>query len=134
MPTTEHLEIYKQRYETFRHLDRLRWQMLQIGVGVCSLGVLAFARTFPEADWWIFAAVGPVLAILGVAMLRIGHGVNRNNQVLRKTAEEVGDLDIPSGSKCCKSVSFWISLTLVVVGLFCIVLAALRYEWPCTMN
>lgn len=128
MPKKERLEIYRQRYETFRHLDRLRWQMLQIGVGVCSLGILAFARSFPESDWWILASVGPVLAILGVAMLRIGQGVNRNNQVLRKTAKEVGDSDIPSGPKCCKSVSFWISFTLIGVGLPCIVFAALRYE------
>ncbi len=61
-------------------------------------------------------------------MLRIGQGVNRNNQVLRKTAKEVGDSDIPSGPKCCKCVSFWISFTLIGVGLLCIVFAALRYE------
>ena len=37
MATNEELEIYKQRYETFRYLDRLRWQMLQIAVIVGSL-------------------------------------------------------------------------------------------------
>ena len=37
----DYAEVYRQRYETFRHLDRLRWQMLQIAVGIGSV-VLAF--------------------------------------------------------------------------------------------
>ena len=52
MATIGALEIYKQRYETYRHLDRLRWQMLQIAVGVGSLRILAFARSGREPDWW----------------------------------------------------------------------------------
>ena len=61
-------------------------------------------------------------------MLRIGRGINTNNQVLRKAAVAAGDTDIPPGSKWWKSVSFWISLTLIVVGLSCLVLAYYRYE------
>ena len=43
MATPEKLEIYKQRYDTYRHLDRLRWQIFQIAVGAGTL-TLAFAR------------------------------------------------------------------------------------------
>ena len=50
MATTDQQEIYKQRYEMFRHLDRLLWQMLQIAVGVDLLGILAFARSGREPD------------------------------------------------------------------------------------
>ena len=46
MATTEALEIYKQRYDTYRHLDKLRWQMFQIAVGSGSV-VLAFGRGNP---------------------------------------------------------------------------------------
>lgn len=127
MATPDELEIYKQRYETYRHLDRLRWQMLQIAVGVGSLGILAFARSGREPDWWVFAAVGPMLAMFGVAMLRIGRGINMNNQVLRRAAALVGDAEIPQVSKWWKSVSFWISFTLVVVGVVCIGLACYHY-------
>ena len=42
MAEQENIEIYRQRYETFRHLDKLRWQMLQILVAIgslnCSIG------------------------------------------------------------------------------------------------
>ena len=128
MATSDQPEIYRQRYETFRHLDRLRWQMLQIAVGVGSLGILAFARSGREPDWWVFAAVGPMLAMFGVAMLRIGRGINMNNQVLRKAAVTLGDDDIPLYSKWWRSVSSWISFALIGLGLVCVVLAAFRYE------
>ena len=73
MATIDEIEIYKQRYETYRHLDRLRWQMLQIAIGVGSL-ILAFARGGCKPDWWIFLVVGLLLIIFGSAMLKIGHG------------------------------------------------------------
>ena len=54
MATKEELEIYKQRYETFRYLDRLRWQMLQIAVGTGSL-ILSFGRDGSEPERWVSA-------------------------------------------------------------------------------
>ena len=53
MATPEQIEIYKQRYDTFRHLDRLRWQIFQIAIGVGTL-TLAFARDSGKPDWWVF--------------------------------------------------------------------------------
>ena len=61
-------------------------------------------------------------------MLRIGRGINMNNQVLCKAAVTLGDTDIPLYSKWWKSVSSLISLTLISLGLVCVVLAAFRYE------
>ena len=128
MPTINQIEIYKQRYETYRHLDRLRWQMLQIAVGAGSL-ILAFAGGDSEPDWWIFAAVGVLLMILGSVMLRIGHGINMNSKVLSKAANAVGDVGIPPISKRRKSVSFWIACFLIVLGSVCVVSA--WYSHPC---
>ena len=118
MATTDKLEIYRQRYETYRHLDRLRWQMLQIAVGAGSL-ILAFARDGREPNWWVFAIVGLLLTIFGVVMLKIGHGINMNSQVLSKAAAAVGDDDIPQVSKWWENVSFWVALTLIVLGVLC---------------
>ncbi len=127
MATTDELEVYKQRYETYRHLDRLRWQMLQIAVGAGSL-ILAFARGDSKPEWLVFAVVGLMLIMFGVVMLRIGHGIKMNGQVLSKAAALVGDADIPSVSKCWKSVAFWIASMLIVIGVVCIVLACCHYE------
>ena len=127
MATTAELEIYKQRYETYRHFDRLRWQMLQISVGSGAL-TLAFARNGFEPEWWVFAVVGTMLMIFGIVMIRIGHGIKMNNQVLLKVAALVGDADIPPVLNWWKSVSLWIAWMLIVVGFFCVGLARYHYE------
>lgn len=121
MATSDEVEIYKQRYETYRHLDRLRWQMLQIAVGAGSL-ILAFARGGCKPDWWVFVVVGLLLIIFGSAMLKIGHGINMNGQVLSKAATVIGDVDIPPTSQWWKSISFWIACILIVLGIICVAL------------
>lgn len=126
MATTNQIEVYKQRYETYRHLDRLRWQMLQIAVGAGSL-ILAFAGGGSEPVWWIFAAVGLLLIIFGSVMLRIGDGINMNGKVLSKAASAVGDVDIPPTSKCWKSISFWVACFLILLGSVCVVSALYFY-------
>ena len=125
MATLDEIEIYKQRYETYRHLDRLRWQMLQIAVGV-GLLTLAFAKDGAKPNnWWVFAVVGTMLIIFGLVMLRIGHGIKMNSHALSKAAALVGDADIPLVSTWWKSVSFWIASMLIVVGVVFIGLAYL---------
>ncbi|MCY3996752.1 MAG: hypothetical protein OXF07_11460 [Rhodobacter sp.] len=47
------LEIYRQRYETFRHLDRLRLQMLQILVAVGTATTLVLKATSGPPEWWL---------------------------------------------------------------------------------
>jgi len=116
-PTDAQLETYRQRYETFRHLDKLRWQMLQIAIATGSV-VLAFgssASTKPE--WWTWAAVGMILLILGVAMVRIGNGVRKNGKILRNAGNTIGDMDIPKQLSNWSSVSFWIAIVMIIIGL-----------------
>ena len=124
MATPAELEIYRQRYETYRHLDRLRWQMLPIAGGA-GAAILAFARYRSEPEWWVFLGVGLLLTISGVAMLRIGQGINKNGEVLRKVAAVIGDKDIPSVGKWYKSVAFWISWTMVGFGVLCLLTSIL---------
>ena len=126
MATTTELEIYKQRYETYRHLDRLRWQMLPISAGA-GAAILAFARYRSEPVWWVFLGVGLLLTISGVAMLRIGRGINRNGEVLRKVAAVIGDEDIPLVGIWFKSVAFWISLTMIGLGVLCLLTSILTF-------
>ena len=122
MAANEELEIYKQRYATFRYLDRLRWQMLQIAVIVGSL-ILASGTEKSEPARWVFVVVGVLLTIFGFTMLKIRHGINKNNQVLHNAATQVGDKEIPPVSKWWKSVGCWISLALIGIGILCILIA-----------
>ena len=120
MATPEEIEIYKQRYETYRHLDKLRWQILQMAVGAGTL-TLAFAREGPKPAWWVLIAVGTMLCLFAVTILRIRFGVDRNNEVLKSVASVVGDDDIPPVSKWRNSISFWIPVFLIACGLTCFV-------------
>ena len=81
MATNEELEVYKQRYETYRHLDKLRWQMLQIAVAV-GLLVLAFGKGDSIGpDWWTLAVVGVLLLIFGFVM-ELGIFDDRNDSTV----------------------------------------------------
>ena len=122
MATAEKLEIYKQRYDTYRHLDRLRWQIFQIAVGAGTL-TLAFARGTDKPDWWVLTIVGCMLCIFGIVMLRIGHGIKNNGEILRRIARELGDDFVPEVNKWWKSVSQWVAVTLIVSGGLCLFLA-----------
>ena len=123
MDTSKELEIYKQRYETFRYLDRLRWQMFQIAVIVSSF-ILAYGKKIgTEPAQWVFVVVGALLMIVGLTMLKIRHGINMNNQVLHKAATGVGDTEIPPVSKRRKSIGWWISLALIGLGVMSILIA-----------
>ena len=75
-------EIYRQRYETFRHLDRLRWQMFQIAIAAGSAIYVVDNRTGGPTRL-AFLLAGIVIFILAAAMLcRIGHGIKVNDAYL----------------------------------------------------
>ena len=124
------LEVYRQRYETYRHLDRLRWHIFQIAIASSSLA-LVFARArdgdMPAAlTPWLLLVVGVLLGTSGGVMLRIGRGIEKNAVALRQAAAIVGDNGIPATSNKWKSISFQIALALIIVGsvLFCTGLAS----------
>ena len=111
-------EIYRQRYETFRHLDKLRWQMLQIGVASSSIVfAVSEASDIQKMHWLTWLAIGLILSLSGVAMQRIGKGIEANSVHLASAASNVGDTGIPDPSDKLTSVGSWISLILTVTGL-----------------
>lgn len=126
MATNEELEIYKQRYETFRYLDGLHWQMFKI-VMVLGPFVLAYIRasagTNSSISQWILLIIGVLFALFGAVMLRIGQGIDMNNQVLHKFASKVGDTDIPQKAKKWKSARSWAAFVLIVSGIACVVMS-----------
>ena len=113
----ESIRIYRQRYETFRHFDKLRWQMLQILVAIASATALLLRYTAGTLEWWFFCLLGTSLLIIGFVMIRIGHGICANNKVLKKAAEAIGDNGVPV-SNPWKSVAHWISVLVMVLGAF----------------
>ena len=117
------LEIYRQRYATFRHLDRLRWQLLQISVGVGSLALVFTTNGSVSPAWWTIFSLGWMFIIFGSVMERIRKGLNKNNEILRDVAIQIGDKGIPVASKPWKSIAGLIAWILIIVGIMCIILS-----------
>jgi hypothetical protein len=118
------LEIYKQRYETYRHLDRQQWQMLQIVVAVGSAAVLTLRATSGQVEWWFLAVIGMFLLLLSSVMLRMGAGIRANGKVLHEVGQRIGDAWIPDVSKRSRSRSLWIASVVALLGFVCIAYAA----------
>jgi len=108
--------IYTQRYETFRHLDKLRWQMLQLLIAIASATALVLRSTSGDIEWWFYLLLGFALAILAVVMLRIGSGVRKNAVALKEAAEAIGDNGIPDVSNKWKSIAHWIAILVMGLG------------------
>lgn len=50
------IEVYRQRYETWRHLDKLSWQLVQFLIAIGSAAAITI-RVIPNAIdglFWIF--------------------------------------------------------------------------------
>jgi hypothetical protein len=117
VPVTEDLEIYRQRYEAFRHLDKLRWQMFQLAVAG-GPAVLAFGFTSNGGSNSLAMIVSGILvAVFAIVMLRIGHGISANGAALSEVGIRIGDHNIPKSSNWYSSVSAWIALVLLTVGV-----------------
>ena len=118
------IEIYRQRYEVWRHLDKLRVQMIQILIAVGS-GAAVTVRLSPEfagSSFWILIG-GSVFAI-AVVMGRVSDGIRANNKVLKEAGSAVGDIGIPDNSDLNKSFMHWLTLAIGAAGLGLIVKGA----------
>lgn len=110
------LEIYKQRYETFRHLDRLRWQMVQLTIAIFTATALVVRVSSGDLEWWFEGALGLGLMGLSFSMFKISKGLIANQIVLKDAAKTVGDCGIPDLNARTKSVFHWISISVGVAG------------------
>jgi hypothetical protein len=123
------LEVYRQRYETFRHFDTLRWQMLQTAVASAGI-VLALGKDSIGAGmWWLWASVGGILLALGAAMLKVNSGIIANSLMLKSAGEKLGDDRIPDQKKR-RSVANWIALFMCSIGSACLVGAIYKWFYP----
>jgi len=121
-------EVYRQRYETFRHFDKLRWQMFQLLAAVASTSALVLRVSDGDIQWWFYLLLGVSLGLIALASDRISSGIRANNKVLARTAKLVGDDGIPEMVLFWKSLSHWIwKLVWLAGGL--LILKSLFLYW-----
>lgn len=111
------VEIYSQRYETFRHLDKLRWQLFQLLVAIFSASALVLRWTSGEIAWWFYTLLGLALVIISFSMFQVSKGIRMNSEVLKSAAEAIGDHGIPDVSNKWKSIAHWIAIIVMLAGV-----------------
>ncbi|WP_337660568.1 hypothetical protein [Anderseniella sp. Alg231-50] len=117
------IEIYRQRYETFRHLDRLRWQMLQLLIALGTAVTFVLRTTSAPSQWWFFGLVGAILGTIGFVMFRINSGARQNGRVLSQIGKRIGDDSIPNVSGKWRTTSHWTAVLIVCVAIGCLIAA-----------
>ena len=118
MPEESDIEVYRQRYETFRHLDRMRYQLLQILVAFCSaVGIFSRLQS-TSLEWWFLLLVGAMFLLIGYAMSKVSCGLWKNNGVLSEIGKKIGDTKIPPLPKYkYRSASYWIYRIVQLLGV-----------------
>ncbi len=120
------LEIYRQKYENFRHFDKLRWQSPGIGLATGS-AVLALAR---ESDglpaWWALLIFGGFSILIFFVMFRIRKGLEKNRDALDTVARIIGDESVPETTPRF-GASWWFAQFMLVLGAISLVIALVRF-------
>ncbi|MCY4259010.1 MAG: hypothetical protein OXC91_01940 [Rhodobacteraceae bacterium] len=111
------MEIYRQRYETFRHLDRLRWQMLQLLIALISGTALVLKATTGPIGCGVFSLLGIALVLVAFVMHRISSGLRKNGRVLQQIGRALGDHEIPDISNPWHSIAHWLMLLVGLAGI-----------------
>ena len=122
MATDEDRLIYTQRYETFRHLDTLRWHVPTFSLtgGGILLGLTSPSNGLPP--WWALFVLSLLLALSSYAVFRIRKGIDKNNETLKVFAEKVGDMEVPKLSKKYEA-SHWSGLLLAALSILSLLTA-----------
>ena len=111
------IEIYKQRYETWRHLDKIRWQIIQFYIAILTGIVLLYQYDSTPKPAWIIPAIGIVIMSTSLALFKVNSGIRANGKVLHEIGNKVGDIGIPDVSNSSQSIGHWIAGGSFLVGL-----------------
>ena len=119
MGTDRQLEIYRQRYETFRFHYRLEWQMLQAGVAI-GLVTLGLGEKAFDPKWWQFLISGSVFLTFSYAMHRMAKGNREHRPIWMHYARVVGDPTVAEIGSPWKSAAVQARVVLFLAGLILI--------------
>ncbi|MBT4732492.1 hypothetical protein HOB87_11060 [Candidatus Woesearchaeota archaeon] len=117
-------EVYSQRYQTYRYLDRLKWTMMQIGVTTSSV-IFIVSGDNSNIGWITYFGTGFILLFTSLSMFRIMSGIIKNSKMLNIAGQNIGDSFLPVLSKDKKTISFFISSIMLVAGIFLIIYSIL---------
>lgn len=112
------IEIYQQRYETFRHFDQLKWNMVQVAILLGGgVGAIFGFEDEKNIQRILLFIIGIAFWLTASSIYSIDQGIQKNNSVLKEVANKIGDHGIPSHKQSYKRVTTWVIGFLFFVGL-----------------
>ena len=110
------LEIYKERYAVWRHLETLRWTLSGISMAVLAGTVSIIQNAAKFQTWPVLLVSGLIFLMIAYSFSRISLGIVRNGQVLRRAGEIIGDDLIPVASNSMKTANGLFFCFLMLLG------------------
>lgn len=118
-------EAYSERYATWRHLDRIRYQIIQLAIAFIGAIALIADVDNNRLPIWICLLVGIVYMALWGILAKVNSAIRGNGDALREFGKTVGDDRLPDVSKKDRSVFYYIEIGFFVLGLTFILTALL---------
>jgi hypothetical protein len=111
------LEVYRQKYENFRHLDNLRWGTLTIAVAALG-ATLAYMAEKPgtTATGLLFLVLWMFESFCWWFLYRVTVNHRKNHFALVKAGSLIGDKSIPPQTEYLSSAAFWAMALLGAVA------------------
>ncbi len=100
------VERYRQRYETWRHLDKIRYQIIQLAIGMGGAIALVIRATGTDIPFWLLTILAIIFFLLWMVLSKVNLAIRKNGASLQKYGEEVGDDDLPDVSQKDRSAVF----------------------------
>ena len=127
MATKEELEVYRQRYETYRFHYKLEWQFLQVGVAI-GLVTLGLGEQAFNPQWWQFIIGGGVFLGFSYAMQRVARAITDSRSSFVCYARLVGDDRVGEIGSWRSSAAVWGRIILHSSGVILVVWGICKFD------
>lgn len=112
----EALERYRQRYENWRHLDRLRYVVIEVTLGALVASAAIIEALKAGLPMWSWLAISIFLFLQSKVLAKIDDGIVANGEALKRYADEVGDTLVPSTLERRNSIFYYIEWILLALS------------------
>lgn len=119
------IERYRQRYETWRHLDKIRYQTVQLAIGIAGAIALVIRATGAGFPSWLWIVLAVIFGLLWQTLSKVNLAIRKNGDALNRFGKDVGDELLPDVSKKDRSVFFYIETSFGVLAIFFLLLACI---------
>ncbi|WP_299192201.1 hypothetical protein [uncultured Litoreibacter sp.] len=109
-------QAYSERYATWRHLDGIRYQIIQLSIAF--IGAVVILTDIGDGSFppWMYFLIGLVYLALWGVLAKVNSAIRGNGAALREFGKTIGDDKLPDVSQKERSVFFYIELGYFLLG------------------